>query len=96
MTSKLHHPLHCPTTAIISHSSPANPCILMVKSPTLEEQLEKLSHTAVHCRVTELEAQRIEETKEDRDAFRKMLREEIERQAREKNIEIKLPPDKPE
>lgn len=45
------------------------------------------------CRVTELEAQRLEETREDRDAFRRMLREEIERQAKEKNIEIKLPPD---
>lgn len=47
-------------------------------------------------RVTELEAQRLEEGKEDRDAFRRMLREEIEKQAREKNIQIKLPPDKEE
>lgn len=46
------------------------------------------------CRVTELEAQRIEETQEDRKVFRKMLREEIEKQAREKNIQIRLPPDK--
>lgn len=45
-------------------------------------------------RVTEIEAQRLEETREDREAFKKMLREEIERQAREKNVSIKLPDDK--
>lgn len=49
-----------------------------------------------HCttyRVTEIEAQRLEESREEREAFKKMLREEIERQAREKNIAIKLPED---
>ena len=45
-------------------------------------------------RVTELEAQRLEETRDERVAFRKQLRDEIERQAREKHIDIKLPPDK--
>ena len=45
-------------------------------------------------RVTELESQRLEENREDREAFRKMLRQEIEKQAKEKNIEIRLPPDK--
>jgi Arc/MetJ family transcription regulator len=45
------------------------------------------------ARVTELEAQRLEETQEDREAFRKMLRDEVERQAREKNIQIRLPKD---
>ena len=43
------------------------------------------------CRVTEIEAQRLEETREDREAFRAMLRAEVERQAREKKIAIKLP-----
>lgn len=41
-------------------------------------------------RVTELEAERLEETKEEREAFRKMLKEEIEKQAKEKNLDIKL------
>lgn len=45
------------------------------------------------CRVTELEAQRLDESKEEREAFRRMLREEVERQAREKHLNIKLPPD---
>lgn len=44
-------------------------------------------------RVTEIEAQRLEETREEREAFKKMLREEIERQAREKNVSIKIPND---
>jgi hypothetical protein len=44
--------------------------------------------------VTELEAQRLDETREEREAFRTLLRSEIERQAREKHLDIKLPPDK--
>ena len=44
--------------------------------------------------MTEIEAEKREESREDREAFRKMLREEIERQAREKHINLKLPPDK--
>lgn len=44
-------------------------------------------------RVTELEAERLEETREDRQAFQKMLRAEIERQAQEKHVSIKLPED---
>ncbi len=47
-----------------------------------------LSHA---CRVTQLEAERLEETREDREAFRRMLLAEVERQAREKNVHIKLP-----
>jgi hypothetical protein len=43
--------------------------------------------------VTEIEAQRLEETREEREAFKKMLREEIEKQALEKNLSIKLPED---
>jgi len=43
------------------------------------------------CRVTQLEADRLEETREDREAFRRMLLAEVERQAREKNVHIKLP-----
>ena len=46
------------------------------------------------CRVTELEAQKRAETKEEREAFRSKLREEVERQAREKHLDLKLPPDK--
>jgi len=42
-------------------------------------------------RVTEIEAERLEETREDREAFQKMLRAEIERQAKEKHVQIKLP-----
>ena len=42
-------------------------------------------------RVTEIEAERLEETREDRETFKKLLRAEIERQAKEKNIQIKLP-----
>ena len=42
-------------------------------------------------RVTEIEAERLEETRGDREAFKKLLRAEIERQAKEKHIQIKLP-----
>lgn len=45
-------------------------------------------------RVTEIEAERLDETREEREAFQKMLRAEIERQAREKHIAIKLPEDR--
>ena len=45
------------------------------------------------ARVTEIEAQRLEDTQDDREAFKRMLRHEIERQAREKNIKIRLPED---
>ena len=41
--------------------------------------------------MTQIEAERLEETREDREAFRKMLLEEVERQAREKHVHIKLP-----
>ena len=44
-------------------------------------------------RVTELEAERLEETKEDREKFQRMLRAEVERQAKEKHIKVKLPPE---
>jgi len=50
--------------------------------------------TGFYGKVTELEAQRLDETREEREAFRTQLRNEIERQAREKHIDIKLPPDK--
>lgn len=42
------------------------------------------------CRVTEIEAQRLEDTKDDREAFRKLMREEIDKQAREKHLDLKL------
>lgn len=47
--------------------------------------------TGFYNKVTEIEAERLDETREDREAFQKMLRAEIERQAREKHIAIKLP-----
>lgn len=42
-------------------------------------------------RVTEIEAERLDETREEREAFQMMLRAEIERQAKEKHLAIKLP-----
>lgn len=47
--------------------------------------------TGFYDKVTEIEAERLEETRGDREAFKKLLRAEIERQAKEKNIQIKLP-----
>ncbi|DBA93871.1 TPA: hypothetical protein ACH3X3_013916 [Trebouxia sp. C0006] len=47
--------------------------------------------TGFYDKVTEIEAERLEETREDREAFQKMLRAEIERQAKEKHVQIKLP-----
>lgn len=47
--------------------------------------------TGFYDKVTEIEAERLEDTREDREAFQKMLRAEIERQAKEKKLEIKLP-----
>ena len=46
------------------------------------------------CRVTQIEAERLDESREEREAFKRMLREEVERQAQEKHIEIHLPGDK--
>lgn len=43
-------------------------------------------------RVTEIEAERLEDTREEREAFQKMLRAEVERQAKEKNVKINMPP----
>lgn len=50
--------------------------------------------TGFYNKVTEIEAERLDETREDREAFQKMLRAEIERQARVKHIAIKLPEDR--
>ncbi|DBA66057.1 TPA: hypothetical protein ACH3X2_003061 [Trebouxia sp. C0005] len=47
--------------------------------------------TGFYDKVTEIEAERLEETREDREAFQKMLRAEIERQAKAKHVQIKLP-----
>lgn len=41
--------------------------------------------------MTRLEGERLEESREEREKFRKMLREEVERQAKEKNLTIRLP-----
>jgi hypothetical protein len=38
-----------------------------------------------------LEGERLEETREDREKFQQMLREELEKQAREKNLNLRLP-----
>ncbi|CAL5218623.1 g324 [Coccomyxa viridis] len=50
--------------------------------------------TGFYDKVTVLEAQRLDDSREDREAFKRMLREEVERQAQEKHIEIHLPDDK--
>ena len=41
--------------------------------------------------MTEIEAERLEETREERQAFQKLFRAEVERQAKEKNVHITLP-----
>ena len=46
-------------------------------------------------RVTAIEAERLEETREEREAFLRNLRTEIERQAAEKHVTVHLPDDKP-
>lgn len=43
------------------------------------------------CRVVQLEAQRLEETREDREQFLRSLREELERQAAQKGVKLSLP-----
>ena len=40
----------------------------------------------------QLEAQRLEETRQEREAFLATLRAELERQAAEKGVQIRLPP----
>ena len=44
--------------------------------------------------MTQIEAERLDESREEREAFKLMLREEVDRQAREKHIQIHLPDDK--
>ncbi len=64
----------------------------MLKSFALIVPYRRIQHTGtVHCRVTQLEAERLDSTRDEREAFRRMLLEEVERQAREKNVHIKLP-----
>ncbi|KAI3431422.1 hypothetical protein D9Q98_004475 [Chlorella vulgaris] len=48
--------------------------------------------TGFYEKVTQLEAQRLEETREDRERFLSELRAELERQAAEKGIKLKVPP----
>ena len=45
--------------------------------------------------MTELEAGRLEETREDREQFLLQLRQEIERQAAEKNVVVHFPGEGP-
>ena len=47
------------------------------------------------CRVVELEAQRLEETRDDREQFLRSLRDELERQAAEKGVKLSLPAHSP-
>ena len=51
--------------------------------------------TGFYEKVTELEAQRLEETREEREAFLAQLRAELERQAAEKGVQMRLPPAPP-
>jgi len=44
--------------------------------------------------VTAIEAERLEDTREEREAFLRNLRSEIERQAAEKHVTVHLPDDK--
>ena len=46
------------------------------------------------CRVTQIEAERLDESREEKEAFKRMLREEVDRQAWEKHIQIHLPDNK--
>jgi hypothetical protein len=45
--------------------------------------------------VTAIEAERLEETREEREEFLRNLRKEIERQAAEKHVTVHLPQEKP-
>ncbi|CAK0736527.1 hypothetical protein CVIRNUC_000760 [Coccomyxa viridis] len=49
--------------------------------------------TGFYDKVTHIEAERLEESREEREAFKRMLREEVERQAQEKHLKIQLPDD---
>ena len=48
---------------------------------------------ALPCRVTRVEADRLEGQREDRELFKQQFRAELERQAKEKNVSISLPKD---
>ncbi len=45
--------------------------------------------------MTAIEAERLEETREEREEFLRNLRKEIERQAAEKHVTVHLPQEKP-
>ena len=47
------------------------------------------------CRVTELEAARLEETRPDREAFLRQLRADVEEQARQRNVQLHFPQSAP-
>ena len=49
----------------------------------------------MHPRVTALEAARLEEEREEREAFLSSLREELARQAAAKGVALRLPPAPP-
>lgn len=43
------------------------------------------------CRVTEIEAVRLEESREEREEFLRSLRAELERQAAERHVSLRIP-----
>ncbi len=60
---------------------------------TGQMMLSKMGKPLLLCRVTQIEAERLEESREAREAFKRMLREEVNRQASEKHIQVHLPDD---
>lgn len=55
--------------------------------------------TGFYDKVTAIEAQRLEESREEREEFLRNLRAELAKQSQQKGVEIRLPPtpgDKPE
>ncbi len=47
------------------------------------------------CRVTELEAAKLEEARPDREAFLRQLRADVEEQARQRNVKLHFPQSAP-
>lgn len=51
-----------------------------------------LYHTRTHNRVTSIEAQRLEDSREEREEFLRKLRADLQEQSRKRGVDIKLPP----
>lgn len=71
-----------------SHVPRHRPCRPPTASP--HPQLPRLTVNAAR-RVVELETQRLEDSREDREEFLIRLREELERQAAQKHVKLSLP-----